>query len=175
MRKLVFISVAVFLFGAGACVSFCQPIDVTKVLYEFIGEWETSYEVTGGEVSGMVKERITVVGANNNEYLWIHLYGWMAKDSAEHHWTEDEFLTYDFSEKGLAGFYISSNGADWSETLKGDFEEGSNMLIREGESRVSKTKITWDVKDGKLYRTIEDTDKRDKKKYKIERVFTKLK
>ena len=123
----------------------------------------------------MTKERITITGAVNNMYLHIHLVGWMAGDSARYNFAEDEFLTYDFTEKGLSGFYVSSNGADYSEVLKGDWEEGSKKLIREGESRMYKTKITWELKDGKLYRKIESTNKKDNRKSKIVSVFTKPK
>lgn len=154
---------------------YCQPFDITRILDGWIGEWETTYEVTAGVVPGMAKEKITISGAENNLYLQIHLFGWMAGDSAEYHWVEDEFLTYDLSEKGLSGFYISSNGAEWSEKLTGDWEEGSNKLIREGESKYYKTKITWEVKDGKLYRKIESTNKKENKKSKFERVFSKKK
>jgi len=173
MRKLFFISAAVFLFGTGKC--FCQPFDITRMLDGWIGEWETTYEVTGGMKPGMAIEKITISGAENNLYLHINLVGWMAGDSVKFTYVEDEFLTYDLTEKGLSGFYINSNGAEWSETLKGNWEEGSNKLIREGESRYYKTKITWEVKDGKLHRRIESTIKKDKKTSNFERIFTKSK
>jgi len=174
MRKLVFILIAVFLFGPGAGKCFCQ-FDITRILDGWMGEWETSYEVTEGDVPGIAKEKLTISGADNNIYLHIHEVGWMAEDSSKYNWEEDEYLTYDFKEKGLSGFFISSNGAEWSQTLKGDWEEGSDKLIREGESVRNKTKITWEVKDGKLYRKIEYTYKKDNKKGKFERVFTKVK
>jgi hypothetical protein len=175
MKKLFFITAAILLFGAGSGKCFCQPYDITQILDEWIGEWETSYEVTSGIAPGMAKEKITMSGAENNFYLQIHSFGWMAGDSAKYHWTEDEFLTYDLTKKEISGFFLNSNGAEYSETLKGDWEEGSNRIIREGESRMYKTKITWEVKDGKLHKQVEDTNKKENKKEKIERVFTKTK
>src|SRR2546426_832313 len=155
--------------------SFCQPVEVARIMDAagWLGEWEGTYKVTGGERPGTAKDKITISGVENNIYVQIHLEGDMVEDSV-YKWIEDEFLTYSLNEKGITGFYINSNGPQDAAAIKGEME-GDKKFILDGESDWYKSKWTYELKDGKLHRKIELTDKKENKKDSVERVFTKIK
>ncbi|RPI16018.1 MAG: hypothetical protein EHM58_12720 [Ignavibacteriae bacterium] len=151
-----------------------SQIDVTRVLDGYIGKWETTYNVTEGIAPGIAKEVLTIDGSANNTYLHINLTGWMVGDSIKYKWVEEQFITYDMSSGGLCGFYISSNGSDWAQNLKGKWNEQDNSIEVKGESKYEKIDVTWQLKNDKLYKNVEWINKESKKKEKIVRVFNKL-
>lgn len=140
----------------------------------WIGTWEGSYKVTGGEFPGTAKEILTISTEHNRKYLHFTVKGWMANDS-NMNWTEDYFMTIDLSTRSFIGFYIDDNGADYLESLSG-LLIGDNKINLKGECKRYTTNDTLEIKqDGKLYKTDLTKYKDNGEKYSMNAVFIKQK
>lgn len=126
-------------------------------MWDWIGEWEGTYKVTGGDMPGTAKEYMKISSALDNTCLLIYIEGYIVEDKKGYKWFSEEYLTYNFKGE-IVGFYISNSGGDYMETIKGEFDGDSKMILK-GKCKLYSTLTTWELKEGKIYRYIKDTYK----------------
>lgn len=156
-------------------ISFSQN-DVDVLMKDWIGEWEGTYIVTGGDAPGTAKENIKISVVLKNSYLNIHEEGEMAEQGPDFAWASDYFITYDYKTGNLVGVYITMNsGADLIGKIKGELVSDNKFVIT-SKCNLYTWITTWELKEGKLYRKIE-TKYKDKSKNEpvFETVFSKKK
>jgi len=126
----------------------------------WLGVWEGSYTVDDWNN----KETVSIKWIHNKHWLEFDISG-QTNDDPKMVYSESMFLTADF-DMNIVGFYIDDNGYNYMATIKGKTE--GTKLILDAKSPSMSWQITWEHKEGKLYRTT-TLDK----KSTVQAVFTK--
>jgi hypothetical protein len=152
--KFLFIIISFFYIQS----SNCQVISVG----EWLGEWEATFEISGGEKEGTVKETISIKEIHNRTFVNIFISGgFLDGDYLEFKYTNEIFLTFDFEGQKILGLYIDDRGFNGMMQVTVEVL-GDDSLSIKGENNNWDYNSIWKFRtDGSLYKTFSTFNKND--------------
>ena len=118
--------------------------DFLDELTNWVGEWESTFTINNDKEA----ENLTISFAHNYQFLQMEIKG-KSLTVSDAYWSSTAFFTLDHDLK-IVGWEVNSNGLEGMTTIKGMFDK--NKLYLEYKCQLYKDKLTWERRDGKIFR-----------------------